>query len=491
MNTKSDDIAESAIKGIFWIGSGQVIKQVVGILTYVMLVRLLTSDDFGVMSMALVFVGFSMLFVEFGIGTAIVHRQDISDTALSSAFWINLGAATSLATILAATSPLIAWLYHKPELTPFLIALAFTLLLAGLQVIPKALLQRKLHFYPIARAEALASTVAAACTVILAWRGFGVWSLVAQPLVGNTMLLIMYSLGASWMPRLVFNWAEVKSYIHYSSDVFATNVLDYLNRNADDFIIGKFLGSSPLGYYALSYQIMLYPLQQVSVIIVRVLFPSLSQLQNDIPRFRNMYLKAITTISLITFPMMLGLLSLAEEFIVVVFGPDWIEMLDVLRIFCILGMSQSVATTLGTIYLSTGNTRLMFKLNMASTPFFIIGFLLGLPWGIAGVATSCTVVSIATYLVSIFIAFRIVDMPVSDFFRVLTRTFFVSAGMAAIVTIAKTTWINTAIESPILRLSTGVMLGIALYIVLSLLFNRQQIMDIVNKLLSVARKKKN
>jgi len=488
MNKKSDNIAESAIKGIFWIGSGQVIKQIVGILTYVLLVRLLTSDDFGVMSMVMVFVGFSMLFVEFGIGTAIVHRQDLSEIALCSAFWINLGAATVLALLLAAASPIIAWVYHKPELSPFLVALSLTLLLSGLQVIPKALLQRKLHFYPIARAEVIASTTAASCTIFLAWQGFGVWSLVAQPLVGNAMLLVMYGIGASWFPRFVFNWPEVKSYIHYSSDVFATNVLDYLNRNADDFIIGKFIGSSQLGYYALSYQIMLYPLQQVSFIIVRVLFPSLSQLQNDIPRFRNMYLKAIATISLITFPMMFGLFSLAEDFITVVFGKDWLDMLDVLRIFCVLGMSQSVATTLGTIYLSTGNTRLMFKLNMVSTPIFIVGFLAGVPWGIAGVATSCTVISMVMYTVSIFIAFRIVGMPVLDFFRVLSRPFFISLAMAIAVALCEKFFISAYTDVPAWRLSSGIVIGALLYIVLSLLFNRAQVLDIATKLLSVLRR---
>jgi len=492
MTSNSDQIANSAVKGIFWIGGGQVIKQIVGILTYVMLARLLTTDDFGLMSMVMVFVSFSMMFVEFGIGTAIVHSKELSDSTLCSAFWINLAAAAVLSLVLAIASPLVAWIYHKPELSELILVLSLTLLLSGLQVVPRALLQRSLHFYPIARAEAISSTVAAASAVFLAWRGFGVWALVMQPVVGNAMLLLMYSLSASWLPRFIFNWKDVKSTIHYSLDVFGSNLMSFFNSNADDFLIGKFLGSTPLGYYSLAFQIMLYPLQNVSTIIVRVLFPSLTQLQNDLPRFRSLYLKAVSSIALITFPMMLGLFALAEQFVFVVFGEAWMNMLGVLKIFCFLGMVQSVFTTLGTIYLSTGNTRLMLRVYMYSTPVFILAFVAGLPWGIEGVALNFTIVQSGVYLVSLILAFRLVDMAVLDFFRVMSRPLLVSVLMSLSVVLSQRALmanIEALANNPFWQLLSGVLTGMVVYVGLSLVLNRQQFLDIGQKLLSVVRKK--
>lgn len=489
MNSQSDKIADSALRGVFWIGGSHVIKQLIGIVTYILLARLLTPDDFGLMGMVMVFISFSMLFVEFGIGAAIIHSKELSELAIQSAFWINFIFSTVLALILAASAPLIADFYGNDQLSELTVVLALGLILSGMQVIPKALLQRSLHFFPIARAEVISSTVAALSALLMAWQGYGVWALVTQPIMGNIMLVLLFSYGAAWLPRMHFNWSAVRSYIHYSSGVLASNLLTFLNRNSDDFIIGKFLGSTALGYYTLAYQIMLYPLQQVSGIIVKVLFPSLSHLQDDRPRFRSMYLKAITSIAIITFPMMLGLLSVAEDFILVVFGEKWLEMLDVLRIFCILGMLQSVVTTVGTIYLSTGETKLMFKVTMYTTPFFIAAFLIGTFWGIKGVAICYALVSVIVALVSVKIAFSIVQIPVSQFYKVLSRPFLVCVLMAVTINLLDIYLIHDVTTLAVVRLVSEIIIGIVCYLLFSWLFNREQLLDITGKLFSLLRKK--
>jgi PST family polysaccharide transporter len=443
------------------------------------LARLLVPDDFGLIGMALFFIGIGQLFADFGIGSAIVQSRSSDDLILSSCFWLNLVIAAGLALAVLVSAPLVAQFYGRGDLVPLVAALSVNLLLAGLLVVPQALLYQEMRFADIARAQVLGSLAASAAAIVLAWSGAGVWALVAQPVVGSTVNFLACLHARPWRPRLAYSWPQVKPLARFSLSLLGANLVGYANRNTDSLIIGRFLGAGPLGIYSMAMQIMLYPLQQVSSVIVRVLFPALVQIRDDLPRLRAAYLTAVGAIAFVTFPMMAGLFAVAEDFVLVVFGTQWSEMVPVIRILAWVGMMQSVGTTVGTIYLSMGRPDIALRVSLVAVPVVLAGVLGGLPWGIRGVAAGYAVGSFSLFYYSVRQAFLLVDLDVRLFWRVLIRPLLASVGMVALIAGADSV---LAATMPAVRLGSGVSVGLLVYVTLSILVNREQVADLVARI---------
>lgn len=478
-------LSSSAARGVLWTGTGQVLRQLVQIGTSLVLVRLLVPEDFGLIGMAMFFIGIGQLLADFGMGAAIMHSRTNDRVILSSCFWLNVVVAAVLAAVLLVAAPLIGDFYKRSDLVPIVAALALNLLLSGVLVVPAALLTRDMRFAVLARSQVLGSLIGAAAAIAMAWGGFGVWALVAQPLCGAVATLSACTLAARWYPHFEFSWLKVEPLARFSAALLGTNLIGYMNRNSDSLLVGRVLGAGPLGHYSMAIQLMLYPLQQVSSVFVRVLIPTLMHLQEDLPRLRAAYLKAVGCIALVTFPVMGGLFAIADDFVHVVFGPKWIDMAPVLKILAWLGMMQSIGTTVGTIYLGTGNPRLALRVTLIGAPVLIGGMAAGLPWGILGVATGYTIASFSFFYYTLVAAFRIIGLSLADFHRVLIRPFGATIAMVGIVLIAV----------PLLprferveRLILSVALGIVAYAAISMVINRRQLVELKSILQSLRTK---
>ena len=461
-----------ATRGMFWTGGGQLLRQGVQLVSSVVLARLLAPNDFGLFTMALVVIGLGQLFADFGVGAAIVQSQTTSRIVLSSCFWANLAVGTVLALLISIASPLVAGFYQHPNIASLVIVASASLVLSAAIVVPRAMLYREMQFASLAKAQFFGSVSGAIAAIGFAWVGFGVWSLVVQPLVGSAVTLVLSTYYANWLPRTEFSWSGIRGLARFSAGVLGSDLLNYANRNADSLLIGRVLGSGPLGFYSLSYQIMLYPLQQVSSVIVRVLFPTLSRMQDDLPRFRDAYLKSISAIALVTFPMMIGLYGVADDFVLVVLGQKWLPTLPLLRILVWVGMMQSIATTVGTIYLSTGNIRRLFQVTLAGTPMLIGGILVGLQWGIEGVAIGYAAASFSLFYLSLTIAGRLAGLRLADFHRALVRPLVAAVTMLMVLLVS-----HGFVQSlaPPMRLGVLVAIGAIVYVGMSFLVNNAQI----------------
>lgn len=481
------DLRSQAVKGVFWTGLGQVMRQVVQVVGSIALARMLAPDDFGVLGMAMFFVGIGQLFADFGIGSAIVQARMDDRVVLSTCFWLNMAVAGTMALTILIASPWIAAFYHRQDLTAVIAVLSINLLIAGSQVVPLALLYRDMRFADLARVQVLGSLAGASVAIAMAWSGAGVWALVAQPLVGSSVTLSLCIAALRWRPCLEFSWVRTEPLARFSFALLGTNLVGYANRNVDSMLVGRFLGAGPLGIYSMAIQLMLYPLQQVSSVIVRVLFPTLVKIKDDPERMRGAYLKAVGAIAFITFPMMAGLFAVADDFVLVVFGDDWIPMAPVLKILAWVGMMQSVATTVGTIYLSVGKPQIALKVSLVAMPVLIVGMVVGLNWGILGVAIGYCVASYGLFYYSALMAFRLISLKITDFHAAVGRPLLAALGMVltleGIVPLLSSTL-------PMPRLSIMVVVGITLYLCFSLLINRQQLSELIAILASISRRPK-
>jgi PST family polysaccharide transporter len=471
----SEGIGAIAVRGVFWTGAGQVVRQVVQIVGSIVLARLLAPEDFGLLGMAMFVIGIGQLFADFGIGSAIVQARADDRVVLSSCFWLNVIVAGGLALLVAAASPLVARFYARPDLTVLVAVLAANLLLAGLQAVPLALLYRDMRFADLARVQVLGSLFGALAAILLAWRGFGVWALVVQPLAGSAVALLMALRATRWSPQWTLRWSEVAPLARFSAALLGTNLVGYANRNSDGLLVGRFLGASALGIYSMAIQIMLYPLQQVSSVIVRVLFPTLVQIRDDVPRLRGAYLRAVGGIAVITFPMMAGLFAVADDFVAVVFGPGWTALAPLIKIVAWVGMAQSVGTTIGTIYLATGHAGLALRVTLTSAPILIAGMAAGLPWGVRGVAIGYALASFALFYYVALRGFRLISLSVMQFHRTIYRPLLASLAMMAIV--LRASQAMTELQAAA-RLTGAIAIGVVAYAILSMLINRGQMVEI-------------
>ena len=230
----------------------------------VVLARLVSPEDFGVVAMAMVFVGFVDLLRDLGTGVAIVQREVISPELLSSIFWFNLGFSAIVAFALVAAAEGIAILYGQPRVTPILQALSVGVLASGASVVHASLLTREMRFARLAAAETASTVSAALAAVVLAVGGLGIWSLVCQTLVtAVATCFLVWSLNR-WRPQAVFDFRALRSILPFSMHLFGFTAVNYFARNADNFLVGRYLGAQQLGYYDLAYRLFMYPLHVIS-----------------------------------------------------------------------------------------------------------------------------------------------------------------------------------------------------------------------------------
>ena len=440
--------------------------------TIIILARLLSPSDFGLIGMVMVVIGFVGLFKDLGTSAAVIQRKGVSEELLSSIFWVNVAFGVLAMVVLFVLSPLAASLYHEPRLTPLLGVLSLTVFISGLSVLQQAILERDLAFHTLAKVEISAIACGSVVAVGLAMLGAGVWSLVYQSLTVTLVTTVLLWVSSAWRPKMIFCWTEVKLVSSYSLNLTGFNIFNYFARNADYLLIGRFLGAQDLGYYTLAYRIMLYPLQSISAVIGRVMFPVYSQIQDDDVMFRRVYLNVAGGIALITFPMMLGLMALSGPFVLTAFGSQWRPVVLLLMIFAPVGLAQSIGTTVGAIYQAKGRTDWMFRWGVAAGILVIIAFVIGLQWGIVGVAAAYAIITVILSYPSFAIPFRLINVRFSELGAVLWRPFLSSLLMLGLLLVLRAA-LSTDLPS---RWTLGILVstGIIVYLSASWMVNRDQ-----------------
>jgi len=463
--------------GVKWASVSRFGRLGMQFITTVVLARLLSPSDFGLMGMTLVVIGFVDIFKDLGTAAAVIHRKDLSEELCSSVYWVNVAFGLCAMAAIYLLSPFVAQFYNEPRVSAILKTLSLTFFISGLATVHLALLERKLAFNTIAKIEISASAAGSLLGIGSALSGAGVWSLVFQSLtvvLVTTLLLIAVS---KWKPGLIFRWSEVRSIGNYSLNLTGFNIFNYFARNADYLLIGKFLGAQSLGYYTLAYNIMLFPLQNISHIIGRVIFPYYSSIQHDNAGFRDAFLKVAGAISLVTFPMMFGIVTVAEPFIQTLFGPQWAPVVLLLKILALVGLIQSIGTTVGAIYQAKGRTDWLFRWGIASGTFMVLALAIGLQWNIVGVAVACAAASSILAYPNFAIPFRLIDLRTAELVKILSKPFLCSALMFVSI-IALRTLLPDGFSDGLL-LCIVIPAGIVIYILSSWFLNRDHVREVL------------
>jgi PST family polysaccharide transporter len=404
---------ERAVGALAWSVWGQIAARGIAFGFGIALARLLGPREFGLLAMLTVLTRFLVTIADFGLEEALVQRRTLEETHRSSAFWAMLAGGGLLAAAFVAAAPAIARFYGADELRPLAVLLAATFLLRGAGAVPRALVARRLDYRTSTAIECAAAAVAGACGVALAWRGFGVTSLAVQLLVAEALGSALFLRAGGWRPRLQLRRAALGELLGFGVYRAASRTLVYWSQNLDDLLVGKLLGSGPLGLYTRAFGLTRLPVLAVTRAIARPLFPTLARIQDDRARVRSVYLRATGVVALATVPLGLGLLACAEPLVVGVFGPAWAEAVPLVRVLGVAGLLQGVTALASSLYLSQGRPDLHLRAQLLQNAAIVIGVVTGVRWGASGVAIGYTAATVLTSPVALALAVPLVDLRLS------------------------------------------------------------------------------
>jgi O-antigen/teichoic acid export membrane protein len=383
---RTKDLGRSAVRGGGVTLAAQLGKAAIQLVSITALSRLLEPGDFGLVAMVAAVIGFVELFRDLGLSMATVQHPDITHDQISTLFWINTAAGLLMALGVAAISPLVAWWYGEPRLTAIAASASVALALGGLTVQHLALLRRRMDFGALARIDLASQGAGVAAAILVACLGGGYWGLVALPVVSATVTALGVLITAHWRPSFRFHAASVRPLLSFGAEMSGCNIFSYLSKVIDNVLIGLRWGPGALGLYSRAYGVLMLPITQINGPISAVAVPVLSRLRHDPAAFSACYLNFLRVLMALTTPACGVMLLYAPEVIRVLLGPRWGEAGPVLRMLSLASIVLPVWYSAGLLFVATGRTKAYLRLWVFLFLGLALAFVLGLPWGIMGVA---------------------------------------------------------------------------------------------------------
>ncbi len=385
-------LTQRAIGGMFWTFSGTGVQVVVQLLAIMALGRLLTPAEFGLMGAATVVIACSQIVSQIGVGPAIIQRRELDLTHVRVAVSLSCTLGLLLGAIVWFGSPVIAAFYRMPELEPVLRAVAFMFPLDGLNTVAKSILTRELRFRLYIALDVGAYVLGYAMVgVVLAWFGYGVWALVMANIAQLGVRTVAMYLATRHSIRPSLNLRAARDLLSFGFGHSMAQLGTLLSQQGDNLVVGRWLGPAALGIYGRAYSLMVMPASAFGRIINRVLFPVMSQVQDERDRLANAYERALAIVAFVALPLSAFLWVVAPEFIAVVLGPAWDEVVLPFRLFTISLLFRMSSKISDACTKAAGEVYIRALLQFAYAAMVVVAAIIGQRWGVGGVAVAVSI----------------------------------------------------------------------------------------------------
>lgn len=429
----STDLRSKVVSGLGWKLFSQVVAVGSRFVLAIVLAHLLTPHALGLAAMALVFTTFANIFADLSLGAALVQRTTVSDKDLSTAFWTNLAAGAALWAVGVALAPYVADFFSTPAVKPLFEASASLAFLYSLTVTQTALLTREMDFRSLEIRTIFSTLAGGTAAVALAAAGFGAWAIVGQALCTAVVSAALLWGLSSWRPTAAYSLASLRTLGTFGTQTVFSRILSYVSLNADNLLIGRYIGSTGLGIYSIAYSVMFAPLQQIAQPIQQVLFPAFAKVKTDPERLGRAWLRGNELVAAILVPALLGMAVVAPDFVPTVFGTRWHASIPVLQLLCLAGVAESFKMLNWSTLQATGQTGRLLRFMTFSTALTLAAFVGGLTWGVVGVAGLFAAARTITFVVYTWTTCRTIGLPVSRFARLVARVLSLAAPMTAVL----------------------------------------------------------
>jgi O-antigen/teichoic acid export membrane protein len=453
------------IGGVGWMAASQVAIQVLALVTSIVMARFLGPREVGLAVQALVFGSLALVLVDFGIGSAVIQRPNLSEDDKSTAFWAGVGLGVTLMITGIGLSWPIAELYGEPQVQELFAVLSIGFLFTALGIVQGALLTREMRFRSLELRTITANAAASTVGIVLAISGFDAWAIVVQHLVITGASTALLWRASPWRPRAVFSVKSLRGMASYASNVLGTKMLGWGTSNVDNLLIGRSLGPSALGAYSIAFSVMLIPVSRIANPLLQVFFPAFSQMR-DPTRIGAAWLRGVRMVALVVVPAMLGLIAVAPEFVEVAFGETWNDAVPVIQILAPVGILQALVALNHGVLQAVDRTRTQFRFTVVLSALLVAGFVAGLPWGITGVATAYLVVTVLCQPIFIRLTSHAIGLRFRDWAHTVTPV--LQAGIVMLLVLLAVRELLVSVDTAAsLRLVALVAMGVLIYVPLA------------------------
>ena len=383
-------LKDKTIKGVKWTTFGSLFNSVLQIVQLVILARILSPSDFGLMAIVMVIIGFSNMFIDMGISNAIIYKQKVTENKLTSLYWLNVFVGFALFLIILVVSPFIAEFYKTPQLTKLIILVGTTFLIQPFGQQFMILLQKELQFDTITKTQMISRFCSFIAIILFAIFGYGVLSLAYGIIfysLLSTLIFIYYGVKI-YKPRFYFRKNDLDEFLNFGLYQLAQKVMDYFRSEIDTILIGKFLSIEILGVYNIAKSLVSKPSSIINPVITKVTFPVMSKINHDNKKLKEVYLKTINLLIFINTPIYLLIFLFAKPIVILLIGSVWIESVPIIQILAIVFLVKSIGNPAGSLLLSRGKANIAFYWNII--PFLLnpVFIYYGNYYGVKGVAIS-------------------------------------------------------------------------------------------------------
>jgi len=470
--TEAASLDKHLVGGIAWTAAAKWPSQIFAWASLLIVARLLLPSDFGLVGMAMVYLGLAQKFSEFGFGTAIITLRDLTEEQIKqlNTFSVLSGAAGFLVSC-AAAIPL-GWFFRAPKLPAVVVVMSTAFLMSGLQTVPSSLMQRGLRFKALSLMETGAAIAQALCTLALALFGLGYWALVAGNLIG---VAVSTGLNVAWCPR-GFARPQLRSIRHaikFSWQVLVARLAWNFYSDADFLVAGRVLGVAPLGVYTFAWNLATMPVEKVSTLVGRVTPAFFSAVQTEHAALRR-YLRTLTEgLALITFPATLGLALTAREFVALALGEKWFGVIVPLELLAFYASFRTITTLLPQVLTAVRETRFVMWNTLAAAVLLPSAFYVGSRWGTVGIA-SAWIIAYPLIAVPLYRrAFQRIAMSVREYLGAVRPALDGSVLMVVFVGALK--WVLPSTWPLYLRFSLEVVTGAIVYVLALAIFHAERV----------------
>lgn len=466
-------IGKRAVRGTFWSFLSFFSGKVLTFVTTLVLARLLTPAQFGVVAYCTIVIAYLDLLNNFGVGHALIARRDKIEEAKNAAFFVSVGSGVVLYGATWLSAPLIADFFNEPQVTMLLRVLSLGLLMVGVGTVPMALLQRDLRFKAYLLPGIARNLVKVGVAIGMAWQGFGVWSLVVAELVNRVLEVVIPWAIVRWRPTRAFDWEVMRQMLGFGINIVAAGLLGTFMANIDYMTVGRMLGGAALGYYTMAYRIPELAIRSTTDTVMMVAFPLLSKLQTDASRLSAAYFGYLRYLGMFSFPAAAGVALLAPAFFRTFYTAEWEPSILPTQLIAVEIGVAAIAYVPGIIYKSVNRPDLLTKLTLTKLPVVIGVLWFAARWGIAGVAGGMVVLSVLSTVLDSVVVQRVIGFRFVEMLRVLAP---ITAATALMTLVAGAT-VAAMPPAGLLSLILPAVVGGAVYVGALALLSRETFVE--------------
>ena len=410
-------LKKRTITALFWSFLDKFGQKVIFLISSVFLMRLLDTSDYGIMGSLLIFIAFSSLLIDSGFGRALLNRKEIGALEYSTVFYFNLAISLLLYVALFISAPLIAQLFNEPLLIPVSRVLFLSLIFNGFSLIQMIIFIKASDFKTQTKANTAALIISTSIALIMAWRGHGVWSLVAQNVIYAFFRSILFWLYSTWRPKKLFSFAKLKVFFAFSNKLLASGAIGAIFNNIYPSIIAMFYPMQQVGYYTQAYKYQDTPFAVLSDTFRSVSMLILSEINNQTERLRRVVAKLIKSIAFLSFPIAFILILIAEPLFATLFGEKWLPSVPYFQILCIGGAVSPFTFILNELFIAKERADFFLSVEIVKRIILVILIIGFFKQGITGLAVSWVIYMYITLTISLFLSKKLVDYSLWNFIK--------------------------------------------------------------------------